>query len=40
MPPFRQVLKDAEVAAIASYVRNAWGNAEPEVTELDVLSAH
>ena len=37
MPPFGQVLKDGEVAAIASYVRNAWGNAAPEVTELDVL---
>ena len=40
MPPFGQVLKDAEVAAIASYVRNAWGNAAPEVTEVDVLGAH
>ena len=40
MPPFGQTLSDAEVAAVASYVRNAWGNAAPEVTEVDVLNAH
>jgi mono/diheme cytochrome c family protein len=39
MPPFGQTLKDAEVAAVASYLRSAWGNAAPEVTELDVLAA-
>ncbi|MCZ2495322.1 c-type cytochrome [Xylophilus sp. Kf1] len=26
MPPFLQKLDDAEVAAVATYVRNAWGN--------------
>ncbi len=26
MPPFAQTLDDAELAAILSYVRNAWGN--------------
>jgi mono/diheme cytochrome c family protein len=26
MPPFGNVLDDAEVAAVLSYVRNAWGN--------------
>jgi mono/diheme cytochrome c family protein len=36
MPPFAQSLNDAEVAAIASYVRSAWGNTAPEVTALDV----
>jgi hypothetical protein len=36
MPPFGQSLTDAEVAAIASYVRSAWGNAAPEVTALEV----
>ncbi len=27
MPPFIDVLNDREIAAIATYVRNAWGNA-------------
>ena len=40
MPPFGQTLKDEEVAAVASYVRNAWGNAAPEVSAVDVLAAH
>jgi len=40
MPPFGQVLKDAEVAAIATYVRGAWGNRASEVSEVDVLAAH
>ena len=26
MPPFTQVLDDADLAAILSFVRNAWGN--------------
>jgi mono/diheme cytochrome c family protein len=39
MPPFGQVLKDADVAAVATYVRNAWGNAAPEVGEVEVLAA-
>jgi mono/diheme cytochrome c family protein len=37
MPPFGESLKDEEIAALASYVRNAWGNAAPEVSALDVL---
>ena len=36
MPPFGQALTDAEIAAIASFVRGAWGNAAPGVTALDV----
>jgi mono/diheme cytochrome c family protein len=36
MPPFGQALDDAEIAAIASYVRGAWGNAAPPVTPVDV----
>ncbi|WBY02657.1 cytochrome c [Ramlibacter tataouinensis] len=36
MPPFGQTLNDAEVAALASYVRGAWGNAAPAVSPLDV----
>ena len=31
MPPFDWKLSDDEVAAVATYVRNAWGNAAPEV---------
>ncbi|HWI89157.1 MAG TPA: cytochrome c, partial [Sphingomicrobium sp.] len=31
MPPFDWKLDDGEVAAVATYVRNAWGNAAPEV---------
>jgi len=36
MPPFGQALTDPEIAAIASFVRGAWGNAAPGVTALDV----
>ena len=36
MPPFRQTLSDAEVAAVASYVRSAWGNRAGAVMPLDV----
>jgi mono/diheme cytochrome c family protein len=40
MPPFGQVLKDYEIAAVATYVRNAWGNRAPEVTAVDALAMH
>jgi mono/diheme cytochrome c family protein len=36
MPPFGQALTDAEIAAVATYVRSAWGNNAPPVTALDV----
>jgi mono/diheme cytochrome c family protein len=39
MPPFRQVLDEKEVAAVASYVRASWGNAAPAVSGLDVVRA-
>ncbi|WP_428488303.1 c-type cytochrome [Rhodopila sp.] len=39
MPPFRWLLKDDEVAAVATYVRNAWGNAAPAVSTGDVSQA-
>ena len=26
MPPFAHVLSDAEVAAVVTYIRGAWGN--------------
>lgn len=31
MPAFGAVLGDAEVAAVADYIRNSWGNAAPKV---------
>ena len=37
MPPFAGVLDDNDMAAIASYVRNAWGNRAPDVRPVDVL---
>jgi mono/diheme cytochrome c family protein len=35
MPPFFQVLNDADVAAVASYIRQSWGNRASAVSELD-----
>ena len=37
MPAFTLTLNDAEIAAVLSYVRGAWGNAAGEVTPLDVV---
>jgi mono/diheme cytochrome c family protein len=37
MPPFGPQLDDAEVAALATFIRNRWGNAAPPVTPLEVL---
>lgn len=36
MPPFAQSLKDADVAAVVSYIRQAWGNHAAPVQERDV----
>ena len=36
MPPYQMLLSDAEVAAVISYIRSAWGNQAGGVTELDV----
>jgi mono/diheme cytochrome c family protein len=36
MPPFMQVLGDEEVAAVATYIRNAWGNQAPAVATMEV----
>jgi len=33
MPPFGQQLNDAQVAAVASYIRTAWGNSFGPVSE-------
>ena len=40
MPPFKQVLSESEVAAVATYVRQSWGNQAQAVRELDVHRAH
>ncbi len=37
MPPFRQTLDDGEVAEVLSYIRQAWGNAAPAVSVLEVM---
>jgi len=37
MPPFRGLLGDDDIAAVASYVRGSWGNAAGAVQPLDVL---
>ena len=36
MPPFGPSLDDADIAALASYVRTAWGNSASGVTPFDV----
>ena len=36
MPPFATVLSDADVAAVISYIRGAWGNRAAPVSELTV----
>jgi mono/diheme cytochrome c family protein len=38
MPSYDWKLTDDEIAAVATYVRNAWGNAAPEVSAGDVKS--
>lgn len=38
MPSYDWKLSDSEVAAVATYVRNAWGNAAPSVTADQVKS--
>ena len=36
MPPFATVLSDADVAAVISHIRGAWGNGAPAVSEFAV----
>ena len=38
MPAYAWKLNDDQIAAVASYIRNAWGNAAPEVTAGQVAS--
>jgi mono/diheme cytochrome c family protein len=37
MPPFAYLLSNAEVAAVATYVRQSWGNRADPVVEADVV---
>lgn len=39
MPPFFQTFTDDQLAAVATYVRQSWGNAAPAVGPLDVRRA-
>jgi mono/diheme cytochrome c family protein len=36
MPPFALVMSDADIAAVLTFVRGAWGNQAGAVSELDV----
>lgn len=36
MPPFVLTLSDAELASVLSYIRNAWGNQAPVLSEFDI----
>ena len=36
MPPFAQVLSQEDIAAVATFIRQAWGNAAPVVSTFDV----
>jgi mono/diheme cytochrome c family protein len=36
MPPFLLQLSDGEIAAVLTYVRNAWGNQAGALTEFDI----
>ncbi|GAB1390114.1 hypothetical protein MASR1M6_22960 [Rubrivivax sp.] len=37
MPPFGQLLGDADIAAVTTFIRGAWGNAASPVSVLQVL---
>jgi len=36
MPPFVMVLKDADVAAVLTFLRSSWGHNAPPVSEFEV----
>jgi len=36
MPPFRTLLNDVEIAAVATFIRQSWGNQASAVSALDV----
>lgn len=37
MPPFGQLLNNDEMAAVATFIRQSWGNSAAPVSTLDVL---
>jgi mono/diheme cytochrome c family protein len=37
MPPFVHVLNDTDIAAVTTYIRNAWGNRADSVTAAEVV---
>jgi mono/diheme cytochrome c family protein len=39
MPPFAHVLDDAQIAAVVSYIRGAWGNSAEPVSQLQVMKS-
>jgi mono/diheme cytochrome c family protein len=39
MPPWEGSLTDKKIAAVASYIRNEWGNSAPEISEAKVKAA-
>jgi mono/diheme cytochrome c family protein len=39
MPPFAHVLDDAQIAAVVSYIRGAWGNTAEPVSQLQVMKS-
>ena len=39
MPPFQHTLSDEEVAAVATFVRNSWGNQAPGVGTIEAYRA-
>lgn len=39
MPPFMQTLGDAEIAALATYIRQSWGNQGATVATMEVFRA-
>ncbi len=40
MPSWKGQLSNADIAAVATYVRSAWGNSGAPVTEADVAAVH
>jgi mono/diheme cytochrome c family protein len=38
MPSYADKLSDPEIASVATYVRNTWGNAAPRVTASQVAA--
>ena len=39
MPAWKEFLDDAQIAAVISYIRNAWGNQAPAIKPADVAPA-